>query len=223
LLVGLGLALRLEGAAQEAATDAADETTEKTAKSTASDRLSNKVSSLLFKCTGRAAAGTTVVPRAVMLLVTADEIADTLHYCCVSSCSWSVVVVLLLEKRLTTAMATVISFMVLAMLDTVPTELAAEFITLMLRLLLPPLLNNTEHDMTSVSSTVVANLTQGRMVEDTVDYTIESSGNIDVLVVPTLDDLRDNPFEYSATNLASRLVEDVGEVVLGEHRVGGVG
>lgn len=214
LLIGLSLTLGLEGAAQKATANATDKATEKATKSTTTNCLTNKVSSLLLKGAGRAAAGTTVITRAIVLLITTDEIADAFHDCCVSSGRWSVVVLLLLEERLTTAMATIFSFVVLPMLNTVPAELATEFITLMLRLLLPPLLNNAEHDMTSVSGTVVANLTQCRVVEDTVDNTIESSSDIDVLVIPALDNLRNNPFEDSTSDLSSGLIQDVGEVVL---------
>lgn len=225
LLVGLSLSLGLEGAAQEATANTTDKTTEEAAKSTTTNRLTNKVSSLLLKSAGRAAAGTTIVARAAVLLVTTDKVADALHNRCVSSSSRSIVVVLLLEKWFAAAMSRILDalFMIIAMLDTVSTELATKVIPLTLRLLLPPLLNNAEHDMTSVSGTVVANLTQGRMVEDTVDYTIESSGDIDVLVVPALDNLGNNPFQNSASNLSSRLIEDVREVILGEHRVGGIG
>ena len=116
---------------------------------------------------------------------------------------------LLLEEGLATAMSSVFTFVIESCLNTTSAELATESITIVFRLLLPPLLNNTEHDMTSVRGAVIANLTQGRVVEDTVDDTIESSGDINVLVVPALDNLGNNPFEDSASDLASRLVEDV--------------
>ena len=211
LLVGLSLALGLEGATQEATADATDKATEKATESTTTNCLANKVSSLLLKGAGRAAAGTTIVSRAVVLLITTDKVADALHNRCVSSSCRCVVVLLLLEKRFATAMATIVHalFMIFACFYASSAELAAKLVTLMLRLFLPPLLNNAEHDVTSVSSTVVANLTQGRVVEDTVDDTIESSGDINVLVVPALDNLGNNPFEDSASDLASRLVEDV--------------
>ncbi|KAG9967014.1 hypothetical protein KCU61_g36, partial [Aureobasidium melanogenum] len=57
------------------------------------------------------------------------------------------------------------------------------------------------------------------VVEDTIDNTIESPGNVDVLVVPTLDNLRNDPLEHSTSNLSGRLVENVGEMILGEHRM----
>lgn len=85
MLVGLGLALGLEGAAQEATPNATNETTDKAAESTTTNCLANKVSSLLLKGTGRAAAGTTVVARAVVLLITTDKIANAAHnsvMCC---------------------------------------------------------------------------------------------------------------------------------------------
>ena len=77
------------------------------------------------------------------------------------------------------------------------------------------------------------------MVENTVDDTIDGSFRIDPLIIPALDKLRDNPLEDLRSNFACWLVEDlvnvsvcnlkmglrtyVGEMVLGQHRVGRIG
>ena len=59
-------------------------------------------------------------------------------------------------------------------------------------------------------------------MEDTVNNAVEGSLNVNAFVIPGLDELRHDPFDSSTCDLAGRLIEDVGEMVLRKHRMGWV-
>ena len=105
-------------------------------------------------------------------------------------------------------------FVVLAILDTLSAQLATQVIAGALTLALPPALDNTEHLLTCVTSSIFATITQGRMVEDTVDDTVDGALGISTLVIPAFDDLWHGPLDDLRSDLASWLVQNIAEVVL---------
>jgi hypothetical protein len=103
---------------------------------------------------------------------------------------------------------------VLEVLNAVPTEGAAQAVTLTITKVIPPLLDLTEHESATFTSAIITVLTKSWVVENTVDNAVKSAGNIGVVVIPAFHDLRDDPLQHSTSDLASRLVEYVTEVIL---------
>ncbi|EPE06016.1 hypothetical protein F503_02845 [Ophiostoma piceae UAMH 11346] len=132
--------------------------------------------------------------------------------------------VLLHLEGVATAVAGVLDalLVVLAVLDTLARQLAAVVLTLVVGHILPPLLHAAVHDRTAVRGTVAALLALGGVVQDAVDNAVERAGNVNVVVVPGVHDLGNGPGNDLARRAAGNLVENVAEVVLGQHRVGGV-
>lgn len=113
--------------------------------------------------------------------------------------------------------------MVLEVLDAISAERAAQAVTLAVTHIIPPLLDLTEHESASITSAIIAVLAKSWVVKNTIDNAIECAGNVDVIIVPALHDLRDNPLQDSTGDLTSRLIEYVGKMIFAEHAVGGIG
>jgi hypothetical protein len=98
---------------------------------------------------------------------------------------------------------------ILSIHNAIAGELSAKLILVLLVLGSPPLLDDTEHETTTIGGTVLAHVALGGVVEDTVDYSIDCSLGVDALVVPAGDELGDDPFEDLGGDFASWFVEDL--------------
>jgi hypothetical protein len=103
---------------------------------------------------------------------------------------------------------------VFEVLNAISAEGAAQAVTLAVAQVIPPLLDLTEHESATLASAIIAVLTKSWVVENTVDDTVKGAGDVGVVIVPALHDLRDDPLQHSTGDLASRLVEYVTEVIL---------
>ncbi|KIH89564.1 hypothetical protein SPBR_06515 [Sporothrix brasiliensis 5110] len=133
--------------------------------------------------------------------------------------------VLLHRERLATAVAGVVHtlLVIVAALDALARQLLAVLVALLVGHALPPLLDAAEHEGAAVAGAVVAHAALGRVVQHAVDDAVERAANVDAVVVPGLHELRHDPRDHLAGRAAGNLVEDVAKVVLGQHRVRGVG
>lgn len=98
---------------------------------------------------------------------------------------------------------------ILAVHDAIAGELSAEFILFLLVLRAPPRLYNAEHETTTIHSAILTHIALGWVVEDAIDDAINGAGWVDTLVVPTGDELRDNPFQDLRSDFTCWLVEDL--------------
>src|ERR1700761_8470235 len=107
-------------------------------------------------------------------------------------------------------------------LNATSAELLAQSVFLALRLLAPPLFDNTEHEPTPVACPILTIVSQSRVGEDAVDDAVECTFNVNTLIVPASHDLWNDPLDGLSSNLPCWLVENVREVILGEHGMGGI-
>lgn len=108
-------------------------------------------------------------------------------------------------------------------LNAISAELVAQVAALAFALFPPPLLDNAEHELSALVGSVVAVLAHCGVVENAVYDALERALHINAVIIPALDDLGDYPFDGLRGNFAGRLIQDVAEVVLREHRVSWVG
>lgn len=112
-------------------------------------------------------------------------------------------------ERLAAAVSTILNslLVVLAFLDTLAGKLLAKGVLFIPVLVFPPLLDGTEHNLTDFVGTVLAAVTERRMVEHPVDNPIQSPLDIRVFVVPTLHQLRHDPLDDLRSDPTSWFVE----------------
>ena len=118
--------------------------------------------------------------------------------------------------RLSTTMSSIMNsfFMVLAMQDTFARQLFTKRATLAITLFAPPFLHCSKHHSTHVTRTISAIVTQCRVVENTSYYSIQSSCDVDILVIPAFHDLRDGPLDDLRGYAPCWLIEDIRKMVL---------
>jgi hypothetical protein len=113
-------------------------------------------------------------------------------------------------------------FVIPALENAITAQLLAKGITFIVTLLTPPLLHRGEHGISNVNRAVFSVLSLSRVVEYTGDDSVQRAFDVDIFVIPALHQLGDSPLDTLRSDPSSRLVKDVGEVVLGKHGVGGV-
>ena len=69
--------------------------------------------------------------------------------------------------------------------------------------------------MSTIYSTIISIIAEAGVMKDPVDDTSQGSIDIDSFVIPTGDELRHYPLQDLACYLPGRLIEDIGEMVLG--------
>jgi hypothetical protein len=65
--------------------------------------------------------------------------------------------------------------MIIAIHDALPAQLATQFLLLLWVLRAPPSFNNPKHETATIDSTIIAHIALSRVMEDTMDNTIDSS------------------------------------------------
>lgn len=109
----------------------------------------------------------------------------------------------------------VFSLVVITVLDTLLAQLAGQVLLFLARLAVPPLAHNIKHSL--LANLVL--LTEGRVMEDLEDV-VDNLINVLAAVFPSIDDAWNDKSNAILGDLAGDWVEDVGKVILRQHRVG---
>ena len=100
-------------------------------------------------------------------------------------------------------------FVVAAFFYALAAELFAKYFPLLLVFRAPPLLDSHEHRTTSINRAIVAIVTEIWVVKDTIDNSSKSAIDIDALVIPTRNELRDDPLQDLACNFTRWFIEHI--------------
>jgi hypothetical protein len=163
-----------------------------------------------------------------LLALASESPNEVLH--CIDACGDWIVASALLRMQIrhaqwfTTAVTVILDalLVITSFLDATSGELVTKFVLFASVLAAPPLLDNAKHGVTTVSDTILPHIALGGVVENAMDDAVVDAADIDVFVIPCLDNLGDYPLHSCLRDFSSGFIEDVGEVVFAEHRVRGV-
>jgi hypothetical protein len=77
----------------------------------------------------------------------------------------------------------------------------------------PPLFDNTKHEPSTISRTIISMITKCWVIENTINNSSQRAIDIDLLIIPTRNQLRHDPLQDLGSNFSGWLIKDVGEVI----------
>lgn len=108
-------------------------------------------------------------------------------------------------------------FVVLTFEDTLTRQLPTERVPFDVTLAAPPVFDGSKHDAPDIGGAISSVFTVRGMMKDTTDDSVQSSPNVNILVIPALHQLWDRPLDNLGSYPTRRFIKDVREVVLGKH------